>query len=430
MEQQKVTINELVKRLTDEMLRIGYSKQTIYRNFIPNMMHVVHFYEATGTVYYSPASSAEYLSYNIERCKRGEITDHYVRQIRSTISKMDEFFTTGTLRIRSNKHGTTYIISAENERLIDQFIGWKNYGPNTRDDVRWVVRKYLFYLESRGFSFLADVSVDAVKDFILQTASDVKAASLHNILLYLKYFHMFLKENSISAPDCVELFSYKVYREMPIQSYVTDEELSCIFNVIDRDTDAGKRDYAIIQLSATTGLRASDIINIKLSDIDWRKGEIRIKQRKTNREIVIPFKNYMKEFHSGETWESQNYIFYANHHGVMEKICDDTIRVRMNIYAEMARQECSEVPERVHPHLWRHSRAMHLYQHGMDLTLISQWLGHKQFTTTLVYAHADTETKRKAIEKAIGGTSPIEQISQATYKVEDEETLKRLYGLK
>ena len=114
----------------------------------------------------------------------------------------------------------------------------------------------------------------------------------------------------------------------------------------------------------------------------------------------------------------------------MEKICDDTIRVRMNIYAEMARQECSEVPERVHPHLWRHSRAMHLYQHGMDLTLISQWLGHKQFTTTLVYAHADTETKRKAIEKAIGGTSPIEQISQATYKVEDEETLKRLYGLK
>lgn len=64
------------------------------------------------------------------------------------------------------------------------------------------------------------------------------------------------------------------------------------------------------------------------------------------------------------------------------------------------------------------------------LTLISQWLGHKQFTTTLVYAHADTETKRKAIEKAIGGTSPIEQISQATYKVEDEETLKKLYGLK
>ena len=184
--------------------------------------------------------------------------------------------------------------------------------------------------------------------------------------------------------------------------------------------------------------RIQEIIDAKICEVKISSTSSIQLHGKGNKIRIVPlmentvkhFKNYMKEFHSGETWESQNYIFYANHHGVMEKICDDTIRVRMNIYAEMARQECSEVPERVHPHLWRHSRAMHLYQHGMDLTLISQWLGHKQFTTTLVYAHADTETKRKAIEKAIGGTSPIEQISQATYKVEDEETLKRLYGLK
>lgn len=288
MEQQKVTINELVKRLTDEMQRIGYSSYTIYRNFIPNMMHVVHYYEAKGEIYYSPATSAEYLSCNVERRDRGEIIDHYVRQIRCIISKMDEFYTTGTLRIRLNMHGTIYVISPEHEYLIDQFIGWKNYGPNTRDDVRWVVRKYLYHLENLGFSSLTDVPVDTVRNFILQTASEVKAASLHNILLYLKYFHMFLKENNVPAPDCVELFSYRVYREMPVQSYVTDEELSSIFAVIDRDTDAGKRDYAIIQLSATTGLRASDIIRIKLSDINWRKGEIRMTQKKTGREIIIP----------------------------------------------------------------------------------------------------------------------------------------------
>ena len=61
-----------------------------------------------------------------------------------------------------------------------------------RQDVRWVVRKYLFYLESRGFSSLADVSVDAVKDFILQTASDVKAASLH-LMSWLGYKWRLLK---------------------------------------------------------------------------------------------------------------------------------------------------------------------------------------------------------------------------------------------
>ena len=71
---------------------------------------------------------------------------------------------------------------------------------------------------------------------------------------------------------------------------------------------------------------------------------------------------------------------------------------------------------------------MHLYQHGMDLTLISQWLGHKQIETTLIYAHADTEAKRKAIEKAMAADAFI-GMESANYTVNDEEILKRLYGL-
>lgn len=53
-----------------------------------------------------------------------------------------------------------------------------------------------------------------------------------------------------------------------------------------------------------------------------------------------------------------------------------TVRLMMQKYADSARAKCPEIPEHVHPHLWRHIRAMHLYQHGMDLTLVSQWLGH------------------------------------------------------
>ena len=124
---------------------------------------------------------------------------------------------------------------------------------------------------------------------------------------------------------------------------------------------------------------------------------------------------------------SQNYLFYTERKQVKAQICDDTIRVRLNKYAAMARTECPDVPEKVHPHLWRHTRAMHLYQHGMDLTLISQWLGHRQFTTTLVYAYADTEAKRKAIEKAMGNDSIC---SESSYEIDNEEKLKRLYGLK
>ena len=81
--------------------------------------------------------------------------------------------------------------------------------------------------------------------------------------------------------------------------------------------------------------------------------------------------------------------------------------------------------------LFRHSWAMILYQNGVDLTLISQWLGHSNLETTLIYAHADTELKRKALEQAVPDDSPLkEHLNAARYKVSNEELLKRLCGLK
>jgi len=73
---------------------------------------------------------------------------------------------------------------------------------------------------------------------------------------------------------------------------------------------------------------------------------------------------------------------------------------------------------------------MHLYQHGMDLTMVSQWLGHADISTTLIYAHADTEMKRKAMEEATGGYFPKVSAEESPYDVNDDAVLKRLYGLK
>jgi integrase len=171
---------------------------------------------------------------------------------------------------------------------VDLFVTHQGYGTNTRDDAVWAVRKYLCYFEMLGHETLATVTVDDVQRFILKVASEVKTSTLHNLFLYLRHFHIFLKEIGEEAPDCVELFSHKVYREMPIQGYVTDEELEQILNVIDTSTEVGKRNRAIILLGATTGLRACDIIRLKLTDIDWRKGEIRIEQSKTNQAIRLP----------------------------------------------------------------------------------------------------------------------------------------------
>ena len=89
------------------------------------------------------------------------------------------------------------------------------------------------------------------------------------------------------------------------------------------------------------------------------------------------------------------------------------------------------MPENVHPHLFRHSLAMSLYRNGVDLSLISQWLGHSSVETTLIYAYADTEIKRQAIEKAVSEKSEIKKfLNSDRYMVNDETLLKQLCGLR
>ena len=139
----------------------------------------------------------------------------------------------------------------------------------------------------------------------------------------------------------------------------------------------------------------------------------------------------MKVFHPDTDEYSARPLFYSVSRRTIAPLDESSVRKLVHAYGSAARKVCAEVPDSVHPHMFRHSRAMHLYQHGMDLTLISQWLGHAQLDTTLIYAHADTEQKRKAIEQATPPDSPLKNhLNAEKYQVTDDDLLKRLYGLK
>lgn len=144
---------------------------------------------------------------------------------------------------------------------------------------------------------------------------------------------------------------------------------------------------------------------------------------------VEHIRKYMKLYHPGEGDYANSFLFYTDRKGVRAPMSDDNVRKMLRQYADSARASCPSMPTNLHPHHFRHSRAMHLYQHGMDLALVSQWLGHANLETTLIYAHADTEMKRKAIEKASAGICEIDA-GESDPDTLDDDTLKRLYGLR
>ncbi len=220
-------------------------------------------------------------------------------------------------------------------------------------------------------------------------------------------------------------------------TYMSEAAVKAILSEPDNKTKKGLRDQFFMILLYDTGARISEVLGLRICDIRDDSAPVatlRGKGRKTRivplmQETIRHYYNYLAIFHKDTNRLSETLLFYSDHRGRQLPLCDDTIRVRMKKYALSAAQKCNDVPLNLHPHIWRHSRAMHLYQHGMDLTLISQWLGHSQIETTLGYAYADTENKRAAIERAMA-EDPVLKNTSDRYQIEDEETIKRLYGLK
>ncbi len=118
-------------------------------------------------------------------------------------------------------------------------------------------------------------------------------------------------------------------------------------------------------------------------------------------------------------------MFYA-YGGPQRPMSPDTVAAFVKKYGESARHVCTSIPERVHPHMLRHTRAMHLYQDGVPLAMVSEFLGHAQIETTKIYAHADTEMKRKAIQQAANKLN--DTIPDVLWNTDDEEMMLKLRG--
>ena len=106
---------------------------------------------------------------------------------------------------------------------------------------------------------------------------------------------------------------------------------------------------------------------------------------------------YINEFHCSVIANDDSPLFYNKRH---EPLTRTAINHLINKYVTIARQHCEFIPQKVTPHIFRHTKAMHLLQANVNLVYIRDLLGHSSVTTTEIYARADTTLKREALEKA------------------------------
>ena len=200
----------------------------------------------------------------------------------------------------------------------------------------------------------------------------------------------------------------------------------------------GLRDQFIMILLFDSAARAAELLNLRVCDVILGKTPVLKLFRKGSKTRIIPlmdetvghFQNYMRVCHEGESELSQEYLFYTVSHGKRHNMSPDNLARLISKYTSAARQTCLDVPESVHPHMFRHSRAIILYRSGMGMPEISRFLGHANIETTIrFYARLSVEDIRKVMIK-VNAAKTSGGINSSPYMVTDTETLKRLVGLK
>ena len=145
------------------------------------------------------------------------------------------------------------------------------------------------------------------------------------------------------------------------------------------------------------------------------------------KKTVLYFEKYKALFHENSPYDS--YLFYTISNHTHKQMSPDNVARFMKQYGERAFGTSASEKIKVHPHMLRHTRAMHLYRGGMPLSLISEWLGHAHLETTMIYAYADTEMKREAIQKATAPLNPLKTPLSHNAPM-GPDLIRSLYGLK
>lgn len=262
----------------------------------------------------------------------------------------------------------------------------------------------------------------------------------------LSYIRSFFKYSGHMDPMLLiyynDLLKIPLKKDMKLKvlEFMSEEALKAVLSQPNTLTKNGIRDLFFMVLMYDTAARDREMLELKVKDFSSEpKTPCVYLTGKGNKKRVVPvmkktvehFNKYISIFHRTQEYDSNQYLFYTIRHGLKQQMSDDNVARFMNNYGLSAKVICKDVPSKVHPHMFRRTRAMHLYRAGMPLALLSEWLGHENLETTLIYAYADTEMKREAIKKATGDNNPLNSNDklQLSWK-NDDEILRQLYGLK
>lgn len=305
-----------------------------------------------------------------------------------------------------NKNLSTLVQDYFYQRLINQRDSSQRTIASYRDSFKLFLCFTQDYLKKRIDKIqLEDLDADVVLRFLehleIERKNSVRTRNqrLAAIRSFMQYVG--LKEpTELPIIERVLAIPLKKF-DRPLIGFLTRIEIEAIINAPDIKSWNGQRDHVLFATLYNTGARVSEIINIKVKDIDISHSKSILLHGKGRKERTIPLWKsttaLLKSWIKKNNGSLDDFIFLNR---IGEKLTRSGVEYRLSVAVTMASKKIPTLKnKKISPHVIRHTTAMHLLQSGVDLAVVALWLGHEGVTTTQHYIEADITMKEKALSK-------------------------------
>jgi integrase len=385
-----LNLEELIEKLLHSMHNQGYMDSTI-RMYRRTFNKLINLSKQMSTNKLIPELSSTFVSNKISE-RTGLYSSEKDRLRTRCVKLLEDYVANETFVFKiykkSRKQPFCFSCSGEIYSAFEEFLKTENISSSTAYCALLIAYRFLHYLESVDIQSVNNAPHWVIPGFFGEMSKTWSCRGLHIIIDGLKRFLKFIDNNN-HLLSCVP----KVRRTRPIIPTLNKNEESALWHVIDSELVAA-RDKAIILLSMLTGLRASDIVNLEIKDIDWTNDTISIIQRKTENPLMLPLVpvvgNAIMIYLLNDRPKSNSPKLFLRYDAPYKSLegHSSCYAITKKIFALAGIREGNQ---RKGLHLLRHHTASKMLSKGVSIQTISSLLGHADPDTTKLYLSTDRE---------------------------------------
>jgi integrase/recombinase XerD len=280
----------------------------------------------------------------------------------------------------------------QSKTIIDSFLDnlWMERGlsENTLQAYRSDLYAFAVWLSQKSISIIDAQSIE-ILNYLSEQGTRSARTSARRLSSLRRLYEYLVREGQMNHDPAAKIDSPKIGRPLP--KSLTEEEVEALINAPDTASTLGLRDRAMLEVLYATGLRVSELIGLRLSQVNLRQGVVRV-MGKGNKERLVPLGEEAVDWIEKYQREARLSLFKLEPNDVMFPSNRGKLMTRQTFWHAIKRYALvAGIQKNISPHVLRHAFATHLLNHGADLRVVQMLLGHSDISTTQIYTHVARE---------------------------------------